>query len=166
MAAVDDIGAIDQAERLAHIVVGDQHADAAALEMAHEILDVADRDRIDAGERLVEQHEGRIARQRAGDFAAPPLAARQRDRGRLAQPRDVEFLEQEFELASRASRSGLVDLEHRADVVLDVEAAKDRGFLRKIADAKPRALIHRQLVTSWPSSSMTPLSGLTRPVIM
>ena len=40
---------------------------------------------------------------------------------------------------------GLDDLEHGADVLLDGEAAKDRGFLRQIADAEPRALIHRQL---------------------
>ena len=57
MAAVDDIGAVDQSERFAHVVIGDQNADAATLEMAHEVLDVADRDRVDAGEGLVEQHE-------------------------------------------------------------------------------------------------------------
>ena len=38
----------------------------------------------------------------------------------------------------------LVDLEHGANVVLDVEAAKDRRLLRQIADAEARALIHRQ----------------------
>ena len=53
--------------------------------------------------------------------------------------------------SSSASRScsrlllvRLDHLEHRADVVLDVEAAEDRGLLRQIADAEPRALIHRQ----------------------
>ena len=40
---------------------------------------------------------------------------------------------------------GLDDFEHRADVLLDGEAAEDRGFLRQIADAEPRALVHRQL---------------------
>src|SRR6202030_3124273 len=35
--------------------------------------------------------------------------------------------------------------EHGADVVLDIEAAEDRGFLRQIADAEPGALVHRQL---------------------
>jgi ABC-type lipopolysaccharide export system ATPase subunit len=38
------------AERLAHVVVGDEHADAAALEVHHQFLDVADRDRVDARE--------------------------------------------------------------------------------------------------------------------
>src|SRR5262249_21748694 len=35
--------------------------------------------------------------------------------------------------------------EHGANVLLDIEAAEDRGLLRQIADAKPRALIHRKL---------------------
>ncbi len=40
---------------------------------------------------------------------------------------------------------GLDHFEHGADVLLDREAAEDRGFLRQIADAEARALIHRQL---------------------
>ena len=38
-------------------MIGNQNADAAPLEVAHEILNVADRDRVDACERLVEEHE-------------------------------------------------------------------------------------------------------------
>ena len=55
-------------------MVGDQHADAAPLEMLNQILDVADRDRVDAGERFVEQHERGFAGERAGDLAAAALA--------------------------------------------------------------------------------------------
>ncbi len=121
-----------------------EHADAAAGEVADEVLDVADRDRVDAGEGLVEQHEGRLAGQRPGDLAAPALAARQRDRGRLAQAGDVELLEQRVELALALLAARLDDFEHGADVVLDVEAAEDRGLLRQVADAEPRAAVHRQ----------------------
>ena len=46
--------------------------------------------------------------------------------------------------ASRLRAVRLDDLQHRADVVLDREPAEDRRFLRQIADAEPRALIHRQ----------------------
>src|SRR6185312_7528735 len=53
---IDDVGAVGQAQRLAHVMIGDQHADAAIGEMPHQRLDVADGDRVDAGERLVEQH--------------------------------------------------------------------------------------------------------------
>ena len=55
-----------------------------------------------------------------------------------------EFLEQGVELGFAPPPVRLDDLEHGADVLLDVEAAEDRGFLREIADAEPRALIHRQ----------------------
>ena len=51
----------------------------------------------------------------------------------------------EFELLLALLARGLDHFEHGADVLLDGEAAKDRGFLRQIADAEPRALIHRQL---------------------
>ena len=112
--------------------------------MAHQRLDVADRDRIDAGERLVEQHVARPRRQRAGDLDAAALAARQRDGRRLAQARDVEFLEQRVEIGVAPAAVRLHHFEHRADIVLDIEAAEDRGLLRQIADAEPRALVHRQ----------------------
>src|SRR6187551_2330472 len=51
--AMHDIGAIGDAQRLAHIVVRDEHADAAVLEVEDDLLNVAHRDRIDAGERLI-----------------------------------------------------------------------------------------------------------------
>src|SRR6185437_12338174 len=61
------------------------------------------------------------------------------------QARDVELIEQRIELGLALLLRGLDDFEHRANVLLHGEATKDRGFLRQIADAKARALIHRQL---------------------
>ncbi len=100
---------------------------------------------IDAGERLVEQHVVRTAGERAGDLDPPALAAGERDRRRLAMARDAEFLEQRVEVGLAPAPVRLHHLEHRADIVLDVEAAEDRGFLRQIADPEPRALIHRKV---------------------
>jgi hypothetical protein len=93
-ALVDDVGAVADAERLAHVVVGDQHADAALLQEAHDALDLDHGDRVDAGKRFVEQHEARIGRQRARDLDAAPLAARQRQRRVLAQLLDLQFGQQ------------------------------------------------------------------------
>src|SRR6476620_6829920 len=98
LAGMDDTGPVDQAERLADIVVGNEHADAEAGQMPDQRLDIADRDRVDAGKRLVEQHESRTAGQRPGDFAAPALAARKRHRRGLAQVVYVELLEERIEL--------------------------------------------------------------------
>ena len=76
VATVNDVGAIDQPEGFPHIVIGNQNADTSPFEVTHEILDIADRDRVNARERLVEEHERRFAGERAGDLAPPPLAAR------------------------------------------------------------------------------------------
>src|SRR5690606_6489104 len=97
LAGMNDVGAVDEAERLAHIVVGDEHADAEAGEMADERLDVADGDRIDAGERLVEEHEGGTAGERPGDLAAAAFAAGERHGGGIAQMADMELVEQRLE---------------------------------------------------------------------
>ncbi len=64
--------------------------------------------------------------------------------GDLAQARDVELFEQRVELALARRAVRLDHFEHGANIVLNIEAAKNRGFLRQIADAEPRALIHRQ----------------------
>ncbi len=140
---MDDIGAIDQAERLADVMVGDQHADAAPGQVPDELLDVGDGDRVDAGERLVEQHEVWPAGERTGDLQPATLAARQRDGRRLAQMRDRELLQQFVEALLALLSVLLGDLEYGADVVLDGKAAEDRGLLRQVADAEPRAAVHR-----------------------
>src|SRR4029079_16051918 len=63
-AVVDNVGAVADAEGLSDVVVGNQHAAHALLEEPNDLLDVEHRDRIDAGEWLVEQDEARMRRQR------------------------------------------------------------------------------------------------------
>ena len=79
-AVVEDVGAVGDGEGLPHVVVGDQHADAALLQPGHDLLDVADRDGIDAGERLVEQQVAGIGDEGPRDLEPPPLASGQGDR--------------------------------------------------------------------------------------
>ena len=64
------------------------------LQIADHLADVGDGQGIDAGEGLVQQHEGRLAGQRPGDLHPPPLAAGERDRRRGAQVVDVQLLQQ------------------------------------------------------------------------
>ena len=80
----------------------------------------------------------------SAQFDAAALAARERNRWRLAQPCDVEFFQRPVEIALAPLGIGLDHFEHGADVLLDGEATEDRGFLRQIADTKARPLVHRQ----------------------
>ena len=82
---------IDEVERFTHIVVGDQHADAAVAQMADQLADVVHRDGIDAGQRLIQQDVGWVGRQRAGDFDPAALAARERNGRGVADMRDAEL---------------------------------------------------------------------------
>src|SRR5687767_2023418 len=75
---LDDVGVIADRERFAHVVVGDDHADPARFQLFDDLLDVDHRDRIDARERLVEQHELRVEHERARDLDATALATRER----------------------------------------------------------------------------------------
>src|SRR3984885_2590148 len=52
LAVVHNVGAIDDAQCLAHIMVCDQHANSTILEMRHKITDLVHGDRIDACEWL------------------------------------------------------------------------------------------------------------------
>src|SRR5215831_15122500 len=91
LAVVENVRAIGDGQGLAHVVVGDEDADAALAEPADDLLDVADRDRIDAGERLVEQEVLGRGDQRARDLEPPPLTARERV-GRIARKRrEIQF---------------------------------------------------------------------------
>src|SRR5690606_4523695 len=74
-AAMNDDGMVDQLQRLTYIVVGDENTDATILQMRHEVANIADGDGVDARERLVEQHEGRLCRERACNFHAATLTA-------------------------------------------------------------------------------------------
>jgi hypothetical protein len=87
-------------------MVGDQHADAAMLQMRHQIADFAHRDRVDARQRLVQQDVIGLRRQGAGNLDTPPLAAGQRQCRRAAQMRDAELRQQLRPASSRRSRSG------------------------------------------------------------
>src|SRR5262245_37306192 len=110
-------------------MIGDQYADPTVGEMTHKGLDVADSDRVDAREWLVQQHVIRPGRKRACNLDAPTLTTRKRDGGRLAQSRNVELVEECVEVGLAPALIGFDSFQHGADVVLDIEAAEDGGLL-------------------------------------
>ena len=169
-AVVHDVGAIDDGERLAHLVIGDQDAETAIAQLADHRLDVGDRDRIDAGERFVEQEKRRLRRDRARDLHAPALAAREAVAARVDEFAQTELFQQHRQPAVLLGARTAVQLPDQANVVADRELAEDRVLLREIADAVARALVHRPPgeVDLAPSRSSTtlPPSGFTSPTTM
>src|SRR5262245_38942494 len=158
-----DVRAIRDAQCLAHVVVGDQHAQSPFAQPAHDVLDLAHRDRVDAHERLVQQHERRLAHQRAGDLDAPPLAARELVRLAVGEMRQVQvghqLLEPRLALGAR-HRHGL---EHRHQVVAHRELAEDARLLRQVAEPGARPLVDRLVGDVAPVEQDPPLVGLEQP---
>ena len=102
--------------------------------------------RVDAREGLVEQDERRLrwrapARSRAG-AARPPRACRRAGAPcpGCPAPRAAARARPRCSCERQAAR-----LEDGEDVLLRGELAEDARLLRQVADAGPRALVHRQL---------------------
>src|SRR5512134_4087297 len=93
-AVVDDVGAIADAERFPHIVIGDQDTDPARLEEPDDLLDIEHRDRVHPGEGLVEQDEARARGERARDLHAPSLPAREAYREARPQVADIQVAQE------------------------------------------------------------------------
>ena len=74
-AFVYEICAVRYRERFAHVVVCEQDPVAAFLQVADYRLEVGDRYRVDAAERLVEQYEMRFEREAARYLDAAALSA-------------------------------------------------------------------------------------------
>src|SRR6476661_6742252 len=77
LAFEEQISAVHDAESGLHVVVGDEHADVAVLELGHNALYFLGGNGVDASEGLVEQHKLGVDGQGAGNFGAAPLAATQ-----------------------------------------------------------------------------------------
>ncbi len=98
----DDVRTVGHAQRLAHVVVGDQNPDAAGLQVEDDLLQLQHRNGIDAAERLVEQNEVGLDAQRARNLHPPPLAAGERIASRGADVAKIELVNQPLGPASAA----------------------------------------------------------------
>ena len=135
LAGADHVAAVGDLQRLADLVVGDQDGDAVLPQFADDLLDAVDGDRVDAGERLVQQDDLGIGDQAAGDLQPPALAAGERDGARLAEPVDVELLEQLVAAPVPRAAVDAQHLHHAQQVLLDGELAEDARFLGQVAHA-------------------------------
>ncbi len=146
-AFADDDGVVANAQRFAHAVVGNQHADALLFQEGDDALDFDDGDGVDARKWLVQQDEARLRGQGAGDFHAPPLAAGKRGRGRIAQVGHGELLQQivqaplDLARGQRAAIRAALQLQHGAHVFGHRQPPEDGCFLRQVGKPQARALV-------------------------
>src|SRR5690606_30935855 len=146
VAVIDYVGLVADIQRLAHVMVGDQHTDALILEMLDDLLDIVHRYRVHPGKGLVQQDELRICGQRPGNLGPSTLATGQAHPQAVTQMVDMEFTQQRIQLALAALLvEVLARLQDGHDVVRHAELAEDRGLLRQIADAAPCPPVHGQM---------------------
>ncbi|KAG1312642.1 hypothetical protein G6F63_016251 [Rhizopus arrhizus] len=72
--------------------------------MGDDALDLADRNRIDAGERLVEQDQARLRGQCTGDLAPTAFATGQAGAELVGNVAQLQFVEQAAQFAFAAGR--------------------------------------------------------------
>src|SRR5690606_13622693 len=147
-AFADDVGAVTDAQRFAHVVVGNQHTNIAAFQKLYDALNFNHGDRVHPGKGFVQQNKTGVAGERAGNLYAAALATRQGQGGVLSDVRNLQLADQGFQalvdivLADAATVIVQLQLQHGADVFFDRQSAKDGGILGQIGQAQARPLVH------------------------
>ena len=104
-------------------------------------MNVDNGNRIDAGKRFIQQDEARLHGQNARNFDTPPLAAGKRGGRAVAQPFNIQIVQQLVEFAVDLVRVFEADFQNGADVLFHRHFAENGGFLRQIADTGLRAVV-------------------------
>ena len=150
-AIADDVGVVTDTQRLAHVVIGDQNANAALLEETDDALDFDHRDRIDAGKGLIKQDEAGLRRQGASDLDATALTTRQGQCRRLAQVLDAQVLQQtrqtllDLVLGQWLARIIALQLKYRPHILFNIELAKNGGLLRQVTQPQAGSAVNRHV---------------------
>ena len=75
MSLADNVGLFTDVQGIAYVVIGDQYANSPVTEVGDDLLDVIDRDRVDAGKGFIQQDEIRLGGESPGNLYASPFAA-------------------------------------------------------------------------------------------
>ena len=143
MTVVDNVRPVGDLERLADVVVRHQYADSPLLEVEDDPLNIRHSDRIDAGERFVEQNERGRHHQCPGDLYPSALSSGKRVRPGIRERREMQFGEQVVGAASAFGPRQLERFEDREDVLPDGQAAEHGRLLREIPNTPLRTDVHR-----------------------
>ena len=91
---MDDEGRVDEFEGFADVVIRNKHPDSPSGELSHQLANITDRNRVNSGEGLVEEHELGVGGEGAGDFHAATLSARERNSRRIPEMGNGELIKQ------------------------------------------------------------------------
>ena len=94
---MDEVGSIDDRERVAYIVVGNQDSDTTIFQFKNDFLDFRDIDRIDACEGFIHKDEFGVRYEAAGNFQPPPLATAKRVGFLLGERKEAKVVELFFD---------------------------------------------------------------------
>src|SRR5690606_32914465 len=141
----NDIGFFTNVQGLTYVVVGDQDANSSGFKVHDDLLDVADRDRVDPSKRFIQQDKSRLHGQGPGNFHAAAFAPGQAHAEAVTDVRDVKLLKELFHLLSAAFLiEFLAGFQDCHQVVCDAELAKHRSFLRQVTDPFASPTVHRK----------------------
>ncbi len=114
-------------------MVGNQYPDVAGRELPDDSLDIQDGQRIDAGERLIQQHEPGLRRKRPRNLDPAAFATREGQSETTAYMPDPQLLQQLFQpLLPRRAIQVVARLQNRHHVVFDGQLAEHRGLLGQV----------------------------------
>ena len=139
LALMNQVGAVDDAERLADVVIGHDHADAARFQLENHLLYLCDGNRIVRGEGLVHQQKLGARHERAGDLQPAPFAAREGKGLLLRDVSEVQLVEVVTHPLGAFAAGHAGGLNDRENVLLDGKLAKNRRFLGQVTESKPAA---------------------------
>ena len=157
---------IAQRERLANVVIGDQNADAGCAKPDHDRVKRLDRQRVDSGERLVEEQVARLGREAPRDLEPTLLAARELECAGTRDVQQAKLRKQVFSAPSDFVRgnprvSRIAAMLSSALSLVNTE----RSCVRKPSPRCARSC-NGSFVTSCASMETLPLVGCNNPAIM
>src|SRR5215469_9782085 len=116
---IDDVGAIGDGKRFAHVVIRNQNSDAAGPQAADDLLQVEHGNGVDPGKRLIQQNECGIDAEATGNFHTPAFATRQSVPAVLADVLQSQFVNKLFHLLAALVPGDRLRLQDREDVFFD-----------------------------------------------
>lgn len=142
-ASVDEVRAVGDAERFAHVMVGDKDGEVTLFEFANNLLHVGNSDGIDPREGFVKKNEGGAGDKRASDFEAAAFATGESIRTTFREALNAKFLKEFVGAPIHFRARDGERFEDGHDVFVGGEAAEDGRFLREVSDAHLSAFTHR-----------------------